>query len=138
MTDFKLPQRILLVEDDEDDISLFSDALSQLSRPLSCTVARNGREGIIKSLTPPPYDMIFMDLNMPIMNGYECMKQMKENSQLKNIPIIVLSTSKNIYDVEKSESLGASAYFTKPNDFKEWIKILNSILIEGEFVKKGE
>ncbi|MEO8771515.1 MAG: response regulator [Ferruginibacter sp.] len=136
MDKFIIPARILLVDDDEDDISLFSDALSQLSTPLTCTVARNGRDGIIKALMPPPYVLIFMDLNMPIMNGYECMKQIKENAHLNHIPIIVLSTSANVYELEKSKLLGASAYFTKPNDFNSWVNILNDVLILGKYVKK--
>ena len=130
--------RILLVDDDTDDQLYFIDALKEVDAGAVCKVANNGDEALQKIEIPPPPDLIFMDLNMPIMNGYECLTVLKKESRFKNIPVVIFTTSRNIQDVEKSKELGASLFFTKPTNFQVFCnkldKIIKSDLSDHEFM----
>ena len=110
-------KKILLIDDDIDDQLYFKDAIAELNEMLLCEVANNGREAIEQLKTPPPPDLIFLDLNMPVMNGYECLEFLKNETRYKNIPVVIFTTSKNINDIEKSKKMGAELFFTKPTNF---------------------
>lgn len=113
----KLPSRILLVDDDVDDQLYFRDAINEISPEVHCEIANNGREAMEQIEIPPPPDLIFLDLNMPIMNGYEFLSTIKKTPQYKNIPVVIVTTSKSKQDIELSKELGASLFFTKPSSF---------------------
>ncbi len=123
------PIKILLADDDEDDQLFFMDALKEISPNLQCTVAQNGME-VIKILEkePPPPSVIFLDLNMPLMNGFECLEQLKKTKPYSEIPVVILTTSKNINDVNRSMKLGAEAFLTKASNFESIKNQLRSIL----------
>ena len=110
-------KKILLIDDDIDDQLYFKDAIAELNEILQCEVANNGREAIEQLKYPPPPDLIFLDLNMPVMNGYECLEFLKNETRYKNIPVVIFTTSKNINDIEKSKKMGAKLFFTKPTNF---------------------
>ncbi|MEP7164423.1 MAG: response regulator [Ferruginibacter sp.] len=110
--------RILLVDDDADDQVYFIDALKEVNPAIVCEVANNGNEALQQIAIPPPPDLIFMDLNMPIMNGYECLAILKKELRFQHIPVIIFTTSRNPQDIERSKELGASLFFTKPSNFK--------------------
>lgn len=104
---------ILLVEDDKDDQEFFVEALSQISNTSLFGIANDGVEALQhlneeKSLP----DMIFMDINMPRMNGIECLKEIAKSSLAKNIPVIMLSTSTD--NIELVRQLGGRAFLEKP------------------------
>lgn len=120
--------RILLVDDDADDQLYFKDAINEISPHLECDVANNGREALQNIVIPPPPDVIFLDLNMPVMNGYECLTELKKTSEYKHIPVIIFTTSKNERDIERTQKLGASLFFTKPSNFSTLCNKLNQIL----------
>ncbi len=113
----KTKKRILLVDDDADDQLYFLDAISEISPDLECRVANNGVEALIKIQVPPPFDVIFLDLNMPIMNGFECLSNLKLLDNYRDIPVVIFTTSKNSQDIQRTKELGASLYFTKPTSF---------------------
>ena len=119
--------RILLVEDDIDDQYFFREALSLLSPALSCQVAENGVEALKLLKELPLFDIIFMDINMPKMNGIECLQVLKSNDSYKNIPVVILSTSSDQAYIERCKILGATYYFTKPIIPFELIKKLQDI-----------
>ena len=119
--------RILLVEDDIDDQYFFREALSLLSPALSCQIAENGVEALKLLKELPRFDIIFMDINMPKMNGIECLQILRSNDSYKNIPVVILSTSSDQAYIERCKILGATYYFTKPIIPFELIKKLQDI-----------
>ncbi|MEO8085297.1 MAG: response regulator [Bacteroidota bacterium] len=109
---------ILLAEDDEDDQRFFLDALQELNPHVQCTVANNGVEVFnILLLKPPPPSLIFLDLNMPLMNGIECLNKLKATEIYRQIPVVILTTSNNRIHKEETEKLGADQYLIKANSF---------------------
>ena len=121
---------IMIVDDDEDDVELFSDALKEVDREVQCTSASNGEDALIKLSkgdTPLP-DYIFLDLNMPRLNGKQCLKRLKSDSKLRHIPVIIYTTSKLREDMEETKQLGAVHFLTKPNKLNDLRKEITSIL----------
>ena len=112
-------KKILLVEDDVDDQLIFSDAISGITAGFQCTTANNGLEAMLhlRTLKPVP-SLIFIDLNMPFMNGFECLRQIKADSRFSHIPVIVFTTSDSPADKEITKELGASMFLSKTDDFE--------------------
>ena len=130
-----MKQIILLVDDDEDDISFFKDALSEVCPSCDFLYAHHGLEAIkkLKLLYPVKPHFIFVDLNMPIMNGYELLTEIKNNQDWKDIPVYVLSTSNEWSVQEQSLKMGANKFYTKPvrtEDLKALISNATGILLE--------
>jgi CheY-like chemotaxis protein len=123
---------ILLADDDPDDCALFEDALAELypSTPVSLTIVHNG-EHFIQYLEAEASTLphaVFLDMNMPRMNGYECLTTIKNHIRFKEVPVIILSTS---YDISKGRELqdtGASFFICKPADFNELKSIIHTVL----------
>ena len=111
----------MLADDDKDDCLFFSDILSNLPVETSLTIVKDGEQlfsHLAKSAEILP-EVLFLDLNMPKKNGYECLAEIKSNTLLNKIPIIIFSKS---YDEEKANRLydkGAHYYICKPTNFKE-------------------
>lgn len=123
------PQSILLVDDDEDDQLLFIDAIREIDKSIKCSVANDGLEAILSLQTKSPVpDLIFLDLNMPKMNGYQCLAQIKKEMMFKEIPIVIYTTSRIESDRDRTLKMGASYFLTKPSDFSELIDELTRIL----------
>lgn len=120
--------RILLVDDDIDDQLYFQDALKEVFPDAIFRVASNGNEGLQEIATYPLPDLIFMDLNMPVMNGYECLSILKMEPRSQDIPVVIFTTSKNKTDIEKSKELGASFFLSKPTEFKTLCNKLTQII----------
>lgn len=113
--------RIFLADDDNDDRILFSEALREL--PLNCEVI-NFEDGIhlmaqltISSTILP--NIIFLDINMPLMDGVACLKKIMENEILATIPVVIYSTSYNKLEANNLEKIGAARYLQKPNSFNQ-------------------
>ena len=125
---------IMIVDDDEDDIELFCDAAKDIDGNIECISASNGEEALtklnnVKSRLP---DYIFLDLNMPRLNGKQCLRQLKSNVKLRDIPVVIYSTSKLPEDIEETAQLGAQHFLTKPNKLHDLRKAIASIL-DGKF-----
>ncbi len=123
--------RILLIDDDDDDQLIFRDALKETLFSCECLVADNGLEALAmldgeKKLP----DMIFLDLNMPLMNGVEFLKRIKQHAVYKLIPVIIFSTSNSPDDREKLPKLGANRIITKSADFSQLKEKLGEIFGE--------
>ena len=122
---------ILLVEDDSVDAMTVKRAMRDLQVNHSVIHSVNGEEAM-KYLTSPDTEkpfVILLDLNMPKMNGIEFLKVMKAHPDLKTIPVIVLTTSKERRDVFDSFELGASGYMVKPVDYSKFVEILSRVMI---------
>src|SRR5688572_30753539 len=120
---------ILLADDDEDDRQFFTDAVSSIAPAVKLTIVQDGEELINKlkrNIAELP-DFIFLDLNMPFKNGMECLKEIKSVEFLKNIPILIYSTSINKDQVETTYQNGANLYIQKPSSFEGIITMLNTI-----------
>ncbi len=122
-------KKILLVDDDADDQLFFVDAIKELEPNLECDVASNGLEALVHlENVPPPPSIIFLDLNMPMMNGFECLTQLKKINEYKEIPVIIFTTSNHPIDMERTISMGAKMFLTKPPDFNVLKNKLREIL----------
>ncbi|MCV2483580.1 response regulator [Flavobacterium sp. SH_e] len=124
---------ILLADDDRDDAEMFCEALADIDENIICHCAENGSEALkmIEKQNEIP-EVVFLDLNMPIMNGWECLKQLKSDDRYKNIPVIMISTSSYKNDMDTAANLGAVCYFIKPNNFKDLKDVLRSITLNLE------
>ena len=115
------PKFILLADDDADDRMLFEEALKEIDKQTQLTTANDGEElmDILDKKTQSGSFIIFLDLNMPKKNGFECLKQIRETENLKDVPVIVYSTSCQEEAINKMYEYGASYYICKPNNFKK-------------------
>lgn len=121
--------RFLIADDDMDDASLFCEAIHEIAPMMICLKAENGRDvlALLSQEDHPKPDFIFLDINMPTMNGWECLRRLKGDLSFRGIPIIIYSTSSAKRDVDLAYELGALLYLTKPEDFRELRKILEII-----------
>ena len=113
----KLGKILLIVDDDSYDRLFFKNAIEEIDAAILCLEAGNGIEALelLKEATVLP-DFIFLDLNMPLMDGKECLAELKRDAKLKDIPVIIYSTSDYIKDIEDTRKLGAAHYLTKTAD----------------------
>jgi len=120
---------IFLADDDEDDTFLFQEALEQLPLPSYLVTAENGLELMkkLKSSEVVP-DIIFLDMNMPVKNGLECLTELRATDTFKETPVIILSTSVAGYLLESAFNAGANLYVQKPTSFSNLISILDKCL----------
>jgi CheY-like chemotaxis protein len=119
MTASHLRKNIFIADDDNDDLILFEDALREICKDSQLTTAKDGQQlmQILDSTVPPPPDVIFLDLNMPRKNGFECLYEIKHSLKLKNIPVVIFSTSDQPEAVNKVYEQGAHYFLKKPNSF---------------------
>lgn len=118
---------IVLIDDDEDDIDVFKEVVyNEIDLPIEVITGRNGLDclKLLKEITP---DIVFLDINMPIMGGIECLKIIKDDDELKHVPIVIYSTTTNKQEIEAVKKLGAY-FLSKPISFKNSIPPLQSII----------
>ena len=133
MTIIGKPVEILLVEDNEGDVGLIEEVLEEAKIRNVLHVAKDGEEAILflhregKFSGAPRPDIILLDLNLPKKDGREVLKEVKEDSKLKNIPVVILTTSNAEKDIFRAYELHTNAYVTKPLDFDQFIKVVESI-----------
>jgi len=121
--------KILLIDDDEDDQFVFKDALREIQFPYECEVAGNGLEAVARLTRDEELPaMIFLDLNMPLMNGVEFLTHIRDHPSINQIPIVIFSTSNNPADRTELPKLGASSFITKTADFRELTIKLTQLL----------
>ncbi len=130
---------ILMVDDDPDDRLLFKEACEEVRLRNPLQFLENGeqlvdflkRQGNYASHADEPYPgIILLDLNMPLKDGREALEEIKADKDLRHIPIIVLTTSKDEDDILSSYGLGASSYIVKPISLDRLMRVVNSI---GEY-----
>jgi CheY-like chemotaxis protein len=127
------PVEILLVEDSEGDVGLIEEVFEEAKIRNNLHVVEDGEEatlflrgeGKFSGSTRP--DIILLDLNLPKKDGREVLEEIKRDDDFKNIPVVILTTSKAEEDILKSYNLHANAYITKPVDFDQFIKVIKSI-----------
>ncbi|MXN91720.1 response regulator [Flavobacterium sp. Sd200] len=122
-------KNIYLADDDIDDVLFFREALQTIAPHCNLTIASNGQElvGKLENATDNP-DIIFIDVNMPVMNGLEALKTIKENKLDKAAPLITYSTSNNLEMASLAKAYGANFYVVKPADFNLLKEKINKLL----------
>ncbi len=127
------PIEILLVEDNKGDVGLIEEVFEEAKIRNIIHVAEDGEEAMLylhgesKFLGSPRPDIILLDLNLPKKDGREVLREIKEDGNLKNIPIVVLTTSNAEKDILGVYGLHANAYVTKPLDLDQFMKVVGSI-----------
>jgi CheY-like chemotaxis protein len=114
-------RKFALADDDLDDAELFAEALASVNPGIHCEHASNGKVLLdkISSQTSDLPDIIFLDINMPEMNGWDSLMELKKHSSLKNIPVVMYSTSSTFRDKQAAKELGANFFYTKPDNLKQ-------------------
>ena len=127
------PINILLIEDTEGDILLTTEALLEGHILKELHVVKDGWEALLflekkekynSAITP---DLILLDINLPKMNGHEVLKKIKQSSNIKHIPVIMLSTSSSKDDISECYKNQANCYIVKPVDADDFAKVISSI-----------
>jgi len=127
------PIEILLVEDNPGDVRLTVEALRDSKIQNRLHIAKDGMEAVAflhrkgEYADAPHPDLILLDLNLPKMNGPEVLAEIKEDTGLKHIPVVVLSGSRDIEDITKTYNLHANCYVTKPIDLEQFIMVVKSV-----------
>jgi len=131
------PIRCLIAEDDVDDQEIFSIAIQELDDPYDCTYTLNGidaLEHLTNGMLLPDY--IFLDLNMPRMNGIQCLEEIKKQPRLSHIPVVIYSTSSGQCFIDDALLHGAVTFITKPSRISDLVSILKDFFtnqIGGRF-----
>lgn len=111
-------RKIYMIDDDTEDREIFREALGSIDPSIVCLQPASAGLAIdllLKETEQPNY--IFVDINMPVMGGFEFIEEIKALRQLSNIPVIVYTTSNESEHKEKAKKLGAASYITKPASF---------------------
>src|SRR4051812_39821403 len=106
---------VYYIDDDPEDIEIFSEAIKKIDSSIQCITSTHAIQALetLKNLKHSP-DYIFLDINMPLMNGKECLTEIKKVSALKETPVIMYSTSTNTNEIKECYALGASDFLIKP------------------------
>lgn len=125
-----LYQTIFLIDDDTEDQEIFLDALKEVDPLIHCSFANDGEEALKllggDALVKP--DLLFIDLNMPKLNGKQVLSELKKSGTLKDIPVVMYSTFFGPQDIDDIRALGAAHYMVKATRFSDLCDSLEHIL----------
>ncbi|MGB3144207.1 MAG: response regulator [Maribacter sp.] len=127
---FKTKFLIAVVDDDQDDRELFIDVVKEIENCLEILQFENGStflNYLKKSKSDLP-NLVFLDLNMPMMGGMQCLVRLREFVNAKELPVVIYSTSSSTQYIDEAYSLGANLYIPKPNDFNALKRCVDSVL----------
>jgi CheY-like chemotaxis protein len=126
------PLHIVVAEDDQEDLLFFEQALNQTGIPVNLSVASNGLE-LIKMLETERMvpQMIFLDINMPKMDGLTTLARLRALETFRTIPIVMLSTTESPQIVKEAYRRGATLFLRKPNQYSDYLPILESLLLKN-------
>jgi DNA-binding NarL/FixJ family response regulator len=116
--------KILIADDDVNDAALLKEAIKDILPSANCIHVPDGVAALNYIKTNFEPDLVFLDLNMPLKNGINCLKDIFNLELLPDTPIVIYSTSKNIKDIDEAYKYGASFYIIKPTPFKELSKLI--------------
>ena len=121
--------RILFVDDDADDQYLVQRALEKITYriELVCLSSANELFTFLEKPTEPVKQLILLDLNLPMISGYEALKKVKQSKQFCSTPCIIYSTSQSSRDIADSYQVGANSFIIKPDTFTETVNILQGL-----------
>lgn len=122
--------KVLVVEDDKIAQLGIKKILSSSDLSVELVLAENGKEGVeyFEETESSETDFVLLDLNMPVMNGFEFLENIRKNEKLKDLPVVVHTTSDNIEDLNKCRALGITGYFVKHIDYTIYKTNLQNIV----------
>ena len=121
---------VFLADDDSDDRTFFSDALREIPIQTKISEFNNGVDlmaGLLSETNETP-DVIFLDLKMPMMDGFECLADIREIEKYANTPVIIYSTSYHPKEIIRLDEMGASLYLQKPSSYNQLKTLLHKCL----------
>lgn len=123
------PRSFLLVDDDIDDIIIFQETLKKVDEKIELFYVHDGKDALdflanSKGVLP---SLIFLDINMPRMDGKECLRNLKQDERFKHIPVLMYTTSSQSADIEETMMTGAMCFITKPWGVHELNTLLSAI-----------
>ena len=121
---------IFLADDDEDDRFIFKEALKEIQVPTSLFTANDGEQLMValNTLTGNLPDVLFLDLNMPRKNGFQCLREIRQSRKLRTLRTVIFSTSYEPEMIELLFKTGADHYIKKPTEFNELKNVIESVL----------
>ena len=128
----RLPN-LLIIDDDHDDIFLMKETLESVKLKINVFAVNDGEEALSFLRKEPPFedkptpDLIFLDLNMPKVDGKTVLGQVKKDPVLKSIPVVILTTSEDSLEIKQCYDMGANCYATKPVNMAEFEKVIKQI-----------
>src|SRR5687767_4251619 len=119
---------VMYVDDDPEDIEIFIEAVRECDRSVQCLVAQNGKQAmdiLHADLLP---DFVFLDINMPVINGKVLLTEIRKDKKFKDIPVIMYSTSMDPREIEEYKKMGADHFLIKHNHFQDLCDAVSEIL----------
>jgi CheY-like chemotaxis protein len=122
-------KELLIADDDADDQFILKEVIHEFSKGIETKTVFNGNElmEILKKISLP--DLVFLDLNMPMKDGFQCLSEMRSNDKYKSLPVIVFSTSNNDKDIDFCFEKGAEMFCTKPWSMDGYKELIHSLLM---------
>lgn len=118
---------LLCIDDDHEDVEMFQEAIRIIDESSRCVIASNGKEALARLETIVP-DYIFLDINMPVMDGKETLRRIRRDNRLRYVPVCILSTSRDKLELELCRALGATNWLTKPSSFAELVRLIKLVI----------
>jgi PleD family two-component response regulator len=120
---------ILIADDDSDEAAFLNEGIAQVISAYKVFNAADGAQCMRFLKTNPAPELIFLDLNMPLRSGTECLKAIRETSSLDKTPVIIYSASHNYRDIDKCYKLGANFYMVKPVTLTAMVSLLDQLFV---------
>jgi len=120
---------IFYADDDHDDLEVFRDVVQTIGSKINLMTHDHGEKILNALRNPPPTPkIIFLDLNMPGKSGFEVLEEIKSSDDLKDLPVVIFSTSNDPSNISRSMKMGANYYVTKPTSFESLKKSIEHTL----------
>lgn len=129
----EFPSTIVIADDDEDDIFLLESSIKSLYPDTTITKVRNGLKLLLLLNSHIP-NVIFLDINMPVKDGLECLQELRLNKKLIETRVVIYSTSNNQIEIDRCFELGANAYFVKPDTQEKLEQTIQSLFNDEGFL----
>jgi CheY-like chemotaxis protein len=122
---------VFLADDDEDDCLLFGEALKEIALPTQLKTVHNGEQllHLLESMDGQLPHVLFLDLNMPRINGWQCLEEIKRNEKLKLLQVVIFSTSFHQEVADQLYKKGAMHYIRKPSAFDQLKDVIRQVLL---------
>jgi CheY-like chemotaxis protein len=130
---------IFYTDDDLDDQMLFKEVVEDLTGGVTLFTQKNGEE-LINQLgnRPPTPKIIFLDLNMPVKNGFQALREIRQSEDLRSFPVVIFTTSNDTKSIDETRRLGADLFITKPQNYSAYCNAISYVLsIDWKHFRSG-